>query len=247
METAWHLHLDCTDSTNTEVRRQLAARELPDGFVVTASCQTAGKGRLGRAWHSRAGANLLWSCWTELALPPAEVAGFSLIPGLAVLDMLDGLGVRAGCKWPNDVRVNGRKLAGILTECFAGEGGSIRGAIVGIGINVLGAPGTEECPGSVTPPVALSGLLPVPPAPGSLAEPLREALLSRVRQWRAGDRQPLLEAWYARCDHRDAMVRVTLDGIKQEGKTCGLGPQGQLLLSVAGSVREVWADDVEMR
>ncbi len=245
METAWHLHLDCTDSTNTEVRRQLAARELPDGFVVTASCQTAGKGRLGRAWHSRAGANLLWSCWTELALPPAEVAGFSLIPGLAVLDMLDGLGVRAGCKWPNDVRVNGRKLAGILTECLAGRGSVVQGAIVGIGLNVFGAPAAANCPGAPMPPVALSELLPSPPAPEDLSAPLREALLDRVRQWRAGGRQKLLEAWYARCDHRDSMVRVTLDGSKTDGRTHGLGPQGQLLLEVGGVVREVWADDVE--
>ena len=247
METAWHLHIDRTDSTNTEMRRQLAARTLPDGFVVTTDCQTAGKGRLGRTWHAEAGANLLWSCWVELALPPAEVAGFSLIPGLAVLDMLDGLGVEAGCKWPNDVRANGRKLAGILTECLAGGDGIIQGAIVGIGVNVLGAPGTEECPGSVTPPVALSGLLPVPPAPQTLVEPLRETLLWRTQQWRTGDRQALLDAWYARCDHRDSLVRVTLDGIKQEGKTCGLGPQGQLLLEVGGAVREVWADDVEVR
>lgn len=247
METAWHWHIDCTDSTNTEMRRQLAARALPDGFVVTADCQTAGKGRLGRTWHGGTGTNLLWSCWVELALPPVAVAGFSLIPGLAVLDMLDGLGVRAGCKWPNDVRVDGRKLAGILTECLAGEEGSVRGAIVGIGINVLGAPGTALCPGASRPPVALSGLLSSPPAPGELVLPLREALLHRVRQWRAGERQALLEAWYARCDHRASMVRVTLDGNKTDGRTCGLGPQGQLLLEVGGVVREVWADDVEAR
>ena len=247
METAWHWHIDCTDSTNTEMRRQLAARTLPDGFVVTADCQTAGKGRLGRTWHAEAGTNLLWSCWVELGLPPAAVAGFSLIPGLAVLDMLDGLGIQAGCKWPNDVRVSGRKLAGILTECLADVKGLVRGAIVGIGINVLEAPGADACPGASLPPVALSGLLPAPLVPGALVAPLRDALLCRVCQWRTGDRQALLDAWYARCDHRDSMVRVTLDGNKTDGKTRGLGSQGQLLLEIAGNVREVWADDVEVR
>jgi BirA family transcriptional regulator, biotin operon repressor / biotin---[acetyl-CoA-carboxylase] ligase len=116
------LHLQSTDSTNDRAR-ELAASGAPHGALVTADVQTAGRGRQGRTWVAPAGTSLLLS----LVLREFD-ALVSLRAGLAVAD-LAGPGARV--KWPNDVLVDGRKVAGILVEARPQEGW----AVLGIGVN----------------------------------------------------------------------------------------------------------------
>ena len=112
-ELAVHAHIG---STNTALLDQ-ADTDGVTGRVVTAEVQTAGRGRRGRAWLSPFGRNLAVSVGVAIDRPPAELGALSLVVGLAVRDALLGYGLREiALKWPNDVLMQGRKLAGILIE-----------------------------------------------------------------------------------------------------------------------------------
>ena len=119
------------DSTNRYLL-QCAAEGFSEGVVAVADVQTAGRGRLGRAWVAPAGSALLVSVLLRPALPAERTHLVTLAAGLAALDAIDALtSVRAGLKWPNDVVVDDRKLAGILAE--ADGAGAV---VVGMGCNV---------------------------------------------------------------------------------------------------------------
>jgi BirA family transcriptional regulator, biotin operon repressor / biotin---[acetyl-CoA-carboxylase] ligase len=120
-----------TDSTNRYLL-ECAAAGAPEGVVAVADEQTAGRGRLGRTWVAPAGSALLVSALLRPGLPAERTHLVTLAAGLAALDALDALSpVRAGLKWPNDVVVDDRKLAGILAE--ADGAGAV---VVGMGCNV---------------------------------------------------------------------------------------------------------------
>lgn len=123
--------LETTPSTMTEVER-LAADGAPEGTVVVAEEQTAGRGRRGRTWDSSARAGLWWSLLLRPRIPADRLGWLPLVVGVGVARGLHtAAGVQVELKWPNDVLVSGRKLAGILAERLAD--GSV---VVGVGINV---------------------------------------------------------------------------------------------------------------
>ena len=132
-------------STN-DVCAERARAGAPAGLVIAADAQTAGRGRLGRSWHSPPGDNLYFSLLLRPARAPSEIPPLTLLAGAAVADALAGLGLVPRLKWPNDVQlVDGdgatvgrrRKLAGILTE-MATAGTTVEHVVVGVGINVNG-------------------------------------------------------------------------------------------------------------
>ena len=183
------LHLRETTSTNTRAR-ELAAAGAPHGTLVTAGVQTAGRGRQGRTWLAPAGSSLLLSlvvCETESLLP--------LRAGLAVADLA---GAAALVKWPNDVLLDGRKVAGILVEARPQEGW----AALGIGVNAaldvsalppelretagtLGRRDLEAALGELL--EHLERRLTEPPAATLSALSARDALLDRPIAWAGGD------------------------------------------------------------
>lgn len=125
-----HLHFRLTDSTN-ERARQAVAGGAPDGTVVTAEAQTAGRGRQGRAWITRPGTTLAWS---TLIRRRTEIPGtLPLQAGVGVCEAVEALGAsRVEMKWPNDVWIDGRKCAGILVEAKPQDGW----AVIGVGLNL---------------------------------------------------------------------------------------------------------------
>jgi BirA family biotin operon repressor/biotin-[acetyl-CoA-carboxylase] ligase len=128
--------MSTTESTNDEAKR--AAREgVLSGALFVAEAQTKGRGRFGRAWHSPEGENLYASFVLRPALPPNVVPSVTLAAGLAALDAIaPRVAPRAaGLKWPNDVLVDDRKIAGILSEAQMTDG-KLGWLVVGIGINV---------------------------------------------------------------------------------------------------------------
>lgn len=107
----------------------------PHGGVVVAESQAAGRGRLGRSWHSPPGENLYFSCVLRPTLPAPKVPPITLCAGLAVCEVVNSLGVSASIKWPNDVWVGQRKLAGVLTE-MSTHSQNVESVILGVGLNV---------------------------------------------------------------------------------------------------------------
>jgi BirA family biotin operon repressor/biotin-[acetyl-CoA-carboxylase] ligase len=133
------VRLPRVDSTQTTIF-DLAAQGAPDRTVVVADYQAAGRGRRGRAWDAPPGTSLLTSILVRPRGTPDRWGGYSLVSALAVAEALarvSGLGARL--KWPNDVLVRGRKIAGILLESrmpAAGTGGAASGGVIAVGIGV---------------------------------------------------------------------------------------------------------------
>jgi len=123
------------DSTN-RFARQLAEEGYPEGTLVMADRQTAGKGRKGRYWFSLAGKSLTYSF---LLRPeekvPDQCGQLALMVGLALVQALEAIGFAPQLKWPNDVLINGKKVAGILLESSI-DSGRIHWVVIGIGINL---------------------------------------------------------------------------------------------------------------
>lgn len=122
-----------TGSTNADLLAQ-AARGAPEGTVLVTETQTAGRGRMGRTWHSPPGAALMFSVLLRpTAVPPARRGWLPLLAGVAIASAVgDVTGLDVGLKWPNDVLTGGGKLAGILAEQSAGTEAIVAGA----GLNV---------------------------------------------------------------------------------------------------------------
>jgi len=206
------LHLRSTDSTN-ERARALARAGAPHGTLVTATEQTAGRGRQGRAWIAPAGGALLCS------LVLRELPG--LLPLAAALAVGDVAGPAARIKWPNDVLLDDRKVAGILIEGRPREGW----AVLGIGINVTIA--AREFPPELR-DTAISLARP----PGSVDAVLDELLAALERRLAAPDADTL--AAYRACDALAGRA-ITWDG--GAGTAAGIDAEGSLLVRVADGGR----------
>ena len=186
-----------TASTSDDARRAAEAGAA-HGALFVADAQTAGRGRMGRRWSSPPGVNLYASI---VLRPRAPARALSLLPlavGLAVAEAVDAFtgGERAAIKWPNDVRVDGRKLAGVLVE------GALRGehfqhVIVGVGVNVLGARAPDDVASIATTLQAVCGR--AVPRREVLAALMR-ALERRVDALDAGASDGVRRAVSARCE-----------------------------------------------
>ena len=187
---------------------QDVARDLPVGSVVVADHQTARRGRLGRTWEAPPGAALLAS----VVMPTRQLA--SLAAGVAAAH---ACGPRTRLKWPNDVLLDGGKLAGILAELHGDR------VIVGVGVNLTWAP----------PGAAMLGR-------DADRETLLETLLAELQRWFAAPEPAVLGAWRTRADTLGRTVRVELPGETFEGVAEGIADDGCLV--VGG--RAVAAGDV---
>jgi BirA family transcriptional regulator, biotin operon repressor / biotin---[acetyl-CoA-carboxylase] ligase len=217
------LHLRETTSTN-ERARELAARGAPHGTLVTAGVQTAGRGRQGRTWSAPAGSALLLS----LVLRESDTLA-PLRAGLAVADLAGG---RARVKWPNDVLLDGRKVAGILVEGRPQEGW----AVLGIGVNVALSLG--DLPEDLR---ATAGTLGRPP--GELEAALGELLAALERRLA----EPAAEALVA-LRARDALLGEPVAWAGGEGVGAGIGDGGVLLVRRDdGAVTSLESGEVHLR
>ncbi len=144
------LYLDETTSTNSFLRELLRQKTLPEGFVVFTDFQTAGKGQIENSWESEKGKNLLFS----ILLYPhqisiAEQFIMSQIVSIALIKVLSEYCEQVKIKWPNDIYVNDKKLAGILIENSL-QGAQIKSTIIGIGLNVNQTDFKSDAPNPVS-------------------------------------------------------------------------------------------------
>lgn len=123
------------DSTNEEGKRQ-AAKGGEDGLLIICDDQTAGKGRLGRSWQAEKNRGIYMSMVLYPDIMPGEIPQITLVTGIAVMRAINNVtGLKTQIKWPNDIIINGKKLAGILAEMSA-EMEKVNYVVIGIGINV---------------------------------------------------------------------------------------------------------------
>ena len=232
-------------STNDEARR-LAREGTPDWTVVLTEEQTAGRGRRGARWVSPPGRNGIVSVLRRPGpgLPPEKWARFTLAAALAGCDALDavpGLSATAEIKWPNDLYLSGRKVAGILVEsAWAAEGGFV---VIGTGFNLNVEPGDfpDDLRETAT-SVWMEG--------GGLAVDRTVFLTTFLRAMEtrcaqaAGDFATMKEEAWRRSWLARQRVTLTSAGEEFEGTVSGLGPEGELLLAGPdGRVRVISSAD----
>ena len=238
--------LHCSEelpSTNDRAR-ELADAGAVHGEVVIAECQTAGRGRRGRAWSSPAGKNLYLSVILRPALPPQRAPELTLVASVAACDACRKAGVDAGIKWPNDLLVDGRKVAGILTELSA-EADAVHWVILGIGVNLNAAPG--DFPAELHAVATSLSIERGQPVPRAL---FAAALLSELEQWldlhAAEGFGPIRDAWRERSVTLGREVRVDGDGGEIAGVAEDIDDSGALLVRGAGGLVRIVAGDVRL-
>jgi len=123
-------------TTTNDAAKELAAAGIPEGTVIVAEEQTGGRGRLGRGWHSPAGRGIWLSVVLRPDINPMDAPKITLLTAVALARTITSYpGVKPGIKWPNDILVDGRKIAGILTEMNA-EMDRVNYIVLGIGVNI---------------------------------------------------------------------------------------------------------------
>lgn len=138
---------EVTGSTNSDVR-ELAGQGAPEGTVIIAGEQTAGRGRLGRSFYSPENGGLYMSVLLKPRLETADALAITVCAASAAACAIEELtGEKTGIKWVNDIYMNGRKVCGILTESSVGADGYLKYAVMGIGINVGNGGFPEELAG----------------------------------------------------------------------------------------------------
>lgn len=215
-------------STN-ELAASLARAGAPEGTVVLADAQTAGRGRGGRPWFSPPGVNLYLSVVLRPHLAPRETGVFSFVASLALADAIRELGLQPAIKWPNDLLLRRRKVAGTLVE-VAVTGMAVEHVVLGLGVNVnvdrdtLRA-GLGEAAQSAT---SLAIELGRPVDRVELATSLLGALAEWVVIHREQGSEPLRRAWEALDIVTGRRVVVRQDGVLIEGRARGVDADGHL-------------------
>ena len=168
------------DSTNNQARR-LASKGYPEGTVVVAEMQTAGRGRRGRTWYSPNGQGIYMSVILRPMLPLKEISRVSILTAVAITETFaTELDLQARIKWPNDIFINGRKIAGILSEAVT-DMDSIEYIVVGIGLNINNK--FREFPDDFR--TAATSVLTEHKLPGSRVKLLQTLLLNLERHYQA--------------------------------------------------------------
>jgi BirA family biotin operon repressor/biotin-[acetyl-CoA-carboxylase] ligase len=206
------VHHRLTDSTN-ERAKELAAAGAPHGTLVTADEQSAGRGRQGRAWTAPPRSALLMS----VLLRELD----ELLPLAAAVAVADALPVQAAIKWPNDVWVEGRKIAGILVEGRPQEGW----AVLGIGLNVATREFPPELEGQAT-SLRLAGA-------EAAVEAVLAGVLASLERWLTAPAGHVLAAWR----EHDALKGQQVRWSGGEGLADGIDDSGALIVETdSGSV-----------
>ena len=231
--------VEAIGSTNAELLARAAADE-PEGLVLVAEHQQAGRGRLDRTWISPPRSGLTVSALLRPDVPAARRAWLSLLTGVALAEAVSQVaGVRAGLKWPNDLLApDGGKLAGILAESAASA------VVVGVGLNV--STRADELPDTGTSLSLLTGA-PVDRAAVLLA--FLRAFERRYLRWTEVLGDPvssgLAQDYLAWCSTVGATVTVTMpDGSALEGVAEGVDWDGRLVVRTVAGVVELASGDV---
>lgn len=224
------IEVDETTSTNDLARGYAEAGE-PAGLVIRAGRQTAGRGRQGRSWLSPEG-NLYTSLLLRPRRPMTEVSSLSLVVGLVLCETIgDMLGGRAwpAVKWPNDVLVDGAKVAGILLEGSPDRRGGCEWVVAGVGVNIGWAPGASV--GYATTCLATLGLAEMTPA--AFLAIFLERLQPHFHLWDRQGFAALRATWLGQAAGIDRQVVVKVGSATVSGTLVGVDETGALQVATS--------------
>jgi len=235
--------LDEADSTNLQACR-LGDEGADDGLVVIADRQSSGKGRMGRRWESPGGVNLYASILLRPPVLPFEAPKLTFLSAVAVCRAIKNCtGLQPTVKWPNDILLNGAKVAGLLNE-MSSETDQVHYVVLGIGVNLNMR--AEQFPDDLRYP-ATSLAIATDKAVSRLAftRSLLQELDGLYQTYLEQGSVPIFAAWTELCDLTGKRVQVDCNNLLIEGTMVGLGDDGALLVRTsAGKIESIYAGDV---
>ena len=239
-----HYHASM-DSTNA-LARTLAAHGAPEGTLVITEEQTTGRGRRGRSWVSPARANLLFSLLLRPPLEGERVFVLTMVLALAGLKAIKRVaGVNAMIKWPNDLYVGTRKLAGVLTE-FSVREKKVDWAVLGMGMNVGWHPEVPQ--GSGAPATSLLEETGQPVSRNELLVEILKGFEALYRDVVRGSIKALYDEWNHKCLVLGKAVVIESDTERIEGRALRIDDCGALIIEDAkGDQRRIFTGDVSLR
>ncbi|MFZ5915793.1 MAG: biotin--[acetyl-CoA-carboxylase] ligase [Chloroflexota bacterium] len=250
MDTVWlgqHVHFYASLGSTNDEARQLAEAGAPEGALVIADFQSAGRGRLARQWWSPPGSSLLMSLLFRPAfLAPHQAQRLTMITSLALCDAIAQVtGLSAAVKWPNDVLMQGKKVCGLLAELGV-VGSRLDYVVLGMGINVNVDFAAADAPALMAAATSLKIETDREVSRLALLTALLRRIELRYRRLQAGV-LPHAE-WQARLITLGQEVRVTMTGHVLAGVAVGVDADGALLVrQVDGRTQRVLAGDVTLR
>lgn len=229
----WHVVARAAVASTMEEARRLAEAGAVDPTVVRALEQTGGRGRLGRSWSSPPG-NVYATAVLRPEVPTARSAELSIVAAVAAADAVAAFGGDVALKWPNDVLLDGGKVAGVLLEAIT-DGSRLSAVLIGIGINVASRP---DLPDRRTARVE-----------GGDADAVFAALLAalgaRYRQWCRDGLSGIRSAWLARGPAIGSPITIYQGNERIDGRFAGLEADGRLAVALAdGSTRRIASGEV---
>ena len=241
------LYFPVIDSTNSEAERQLTfGRKGP--FAITSSCQTMGRGRLGRDWHSASANNLYLSVVFEPNIPPQQLQHFTLWAGIHICRALQSFVPKASLKikWPNDLHCDRRKFAGMLTEAKM-DADSIRSIVFGIGLNLNSNPAIY--------PAAIRALATSLYAVHGQELPLNQVTAKVITAIETAYKcaiggitsETIVDAWTPLSALNGQRVTALMNGREISGIANGIDESGALLLNTESGIRSIRAGDVTLK
>ena len=249
MDTKWAGHplsfYSTINSTNLRAKQD-ADNGAPEGALVVADMQTAGRGRRGRTWDSPAGKNVYFTLILKPDYVPDKASMVTLVMAMAVAEGIRSTcGAETGIKWPNDIVINGKKVCGILTEMSA-EQGYIHHVVIGVGINV----GRQEfAPEIATRAASLEGECGKRVPKAGLVANIMKAFEKYYEVFRkTTDLSLLMEDYNALLVNRDREVRVLDPGGEYTGVSRRINETGELLVELPeGGLSRVYSGEVSVR
>ncbi|MHC4887234.1 MAG: biotin--[acetyl-CoA-carboxylase] ligase [Planctomycetota bacterium] len=239
--------VDQTPSTNQVLTDRIRAGQgLPTGAIVAAHEQTAGRGRLGRGWFSPARQNLTFSFALAEPAPLCAVPSLPMATSLGIVDFLQSLGVKGvRPKWPNDVLVGTKKIAGILAEVTDLADNYANSIVVGIGLNIN--MGTNDIASIDKPSTSVLVETGARHAPSELLPQLLDCLCPWIDRWLVDGFAGIESHWSERASFNGMSVTIEESpGVREEVEAVGYGTSGELLVLRPGEShpQAVWAADI---
>lgn len=234
--------LSVIDSTNQYLLDRIG--ELSSGDACVAEYQQAGRGRRGRKWFSPFGSNLYLSMYWKLEQGPAAAMGLSLVIGIVMAEVLQRLGAEAvRVKWPNDLYLNDRKLAGILVE-LTGKTGDAAQLVLGAGINLKMREPASDAINQGWINLQEAGVnIDRNELTATLLKELRSALLHFEQEGLA----PFIPRWRGLDNFLDRPVKLLIGDQEIHGIERGIDPQGALLLEQDGVLKPYIGGEISLR
>ena len=231
----FHIHKRGAVASTNDDAKTLAAAGAPAFTAVSATEQTEGRGRRGRGWISPPG-NLYVSLLVRPPYPASEASQLSLVAALALGDALAEYvsSSRIHNKWPNDVQVDGRKIAGLLLESSGGSQGNVEWVVIGCGVNIAVHPNLPEYD-----TISLNSITDEKTSIEEFLAFFLEHFEARYDIWMNGGIDPIRKAWVKRAANIGREIVVRLPQTEIKGVFEGLDASGALILMRAGGRREL--------